>query len=372
MSDLDAAVQIVKLEIDSMNYVFRVVGTTGIEIMKAFAKMIKKLGGMAVNSHREKKLDEIRGSVSLKDFRKKYTGDDVMLIELKDADTENFLDMCRKEGVAVTKLPDLDFDDGYSQFMVAASTMQTIKFNFEKINRWHMENGGNQETDKEDKGNTEDKREDDGNQETDKEDKGNPADKKEKNKESGQYECGREISAIDYVHTAKGDTEAEKEEAFKKAAEDLFPGGSRVENVDLSNEEQIKRFIANATDDQRLLLAEQNGYECFPIREDMIIGEDSRSIAFLAGDGEQVEVDKSLVFSREGKTRIYCPTENHTLGDVKVGGESINADVLKNKMSPQNSDATRTGVTEAVNRETSHMLNTSHGSGIDPAPGTRR
>ena len=302
MSELDAAVQLVKLEIDGMNYCFRLVGNTGIDVLKAFAKMIKNLGSLAWNNHKTKKLDEIVGSVTLKDFRKKYAGDDVVLIELKDADVKSFLDMCGKEGVALTKLPDLDLNDGYSQFMIAASTSQTIKFNFEKINRWHVENDVKSEA---------------------------------KEAEQEPYECGREISATDYVHTAPGDTVEEKEEAFKEKVKEMFPSGEgkSVEDIDLTDNKEVIDFLQNASKDQKMMLAEESNYKSFTINENMIVGEDNKQISLQTYDGEQIEIDKNLVFSENGKTLVYCPAgEPAAIGDVRCKGKSLNAEKFKEKL----------------------------------------
>lgn len=314
MGEIDAAVQLVKLEIDGINYCFRIVGSAGIELIKAFAKLIKKMGTAAINSHKEKKLEEIKGEAEFKEFKKKYAGDDVTLIELKDADIDSFIDMCSKEGIAVTRLPDFDLDDGYSQFMVAGSTIQTIKFNFEKINRWHMEHDKMPEAEEKETDNTV---------------------RKSVEAVDKEYLCGREISAADYVHTAPGATTEEKEGNFKKAADELFPsnGKETAEVIDLSDGEKFKQFIKNAGDDQRLIAAEQGNYRCFDIEAHMIVGENDREISVMTSSGEQIEVDKNLVFLNHGKTQIYCAIgDKAELGEVRCRGEKINANVLENKM----------------------------------------
>lgn len=332
MSELDAAVQLVKVEIDGMNYCFKVIGSAGIDLIKALMKMIKKLGTYGWNKHKELKMEEIRGQVDLKDFRKKYAGDDVMLIELREADIDSFLDMCSKEGIAVTKLPDLDLQDGYSQFMVAGSTMQTIKFNFEKINRWHRESLVPEveavKVETSEKVNTE----------TSAKENGTNTETKE---EAKAYECGREITAMDYVHTAPGKTATEKEEAFRRKAEDMPSGeidgrfdGRKNDLPSNKENREVINFIKNAVDDQRMLIAEENGYQVFGINETMIVGEDEKQISLQTEQGEQIDIDKSLVFNVNGKTSVYCPVDEKQkeLGAVRYKGESIKADIFKDKL----------------------------------------
>lgn len=144
MSEVDAAVQLVKVEIDSMQYVFKVVGTSGLALVKGFVKLIKFLGKVR-QTHKIKNLDKLYGEVCLADFKEKYRGDNIEMFELRDYDADAFIDMCKKEGIAVVRLPDLNPNDGMCQFMVAGSTRQLIKFNIEKLSEAHIKNKRNPE-----------------------------------------------------------------------------------------------------------------------------------------------------------------------------------------------------------------------------------
>ena len=147
MSEIDAAVQLIKVEIDGMYYVFKVAGTLGLALAKGFGKLIKFLGKKGVQSYRTHKIrniDKLCGEVCLADFKEKYRGDNIEMFALHDYDAEQFVDMCRKEGVAIVKLPDLNPNDGMCHFMIAGSTSQLIKYNIEKISENHIKNKDNE------------------------------------------------------------------------------------------------------------------------------------------------------------------------------------------------------------------------------------
>lgn len=143
MSELDAAVQLVKVEIDSMQYIFRIVGTSGLALAKNFAKLIKFLGKegvQAYRTHKIKNIDNLCGEACLADFKEKYRGDNIEIFALHDYDADTFIDMCKSQGVAVVKLPDMNVNDGMSHFMIAGSTSQLIKYNIERLSDWHIKN----------------------------------------------------------------------------------------------------------------------------------------------------------------------------------------------------------------------------------------
>lgn len=141
MSEVDAAVQLVKVEIDGMQYVFKVAGKLGLTLAKGLGILIKFLGKegvQAYRTHKIKNLDKLCGEVCLADFKEKYRGDNIEMFTLHDYDADIFIDMCKSQGVAVVKLPDLNPNDGMCQFMVAGSTSQLIKFNIERISENHI------------------------------------------------------------------------------------------------------------------------------------------------------------------------------------------------------------------------------------------
>lgn len=139
MSELDAAVQLVKVEIDTMQYVFKIVGTSGLALAKGFATLIKFLG-KEYRTHKIKNIDNLCGAVCLVDFKEKYRGDNIEIFALHDYDADTFIDMCKSQGVAVVKLPDMNVNDGMSHFMIAGSTSQLIKYNIERLSDWHIKN----------------------------------------------------------------------------------------------------------------------------------------------------------------------------------------------------------------------------------------
>ena len=143
MSEIDAAVQLVKVEIDTMQYVFKIVGTSGLALAKAFAKLIKFLGKVH-QTHKIKNIDNLCGEACLADFKEKYRGDNIEIFALHDYDADRFIDMCRSQGVAVVKLPDMNMNDGKSHFMIAGSTSQLIKYNIERLSDWHIKNKNNE------------------------------------------------------------------------------------------------------------------------------------------------------------------------------------------------------------------------------------
>lgn len=139
MSELDAAVQLVKVEIDTMQYVFKIVGTSGLALAKGFATLIKFLE-KEYRTHKIKNIDNLCGAVCLVDFKEKYRGDNIEIFALHDYDADTFIDMCKSQGVAVVKLPDMNVNDGMSHFMIAGSTSQLIKYNIERLSDWHVKN----------------------------------------------------------------------------------------------------------------------------------------------------------------------------------------------------------------------------------------
>ncbi len=579
MSEVDAAVQLVKIEVDSMQYVLKIAGTSGLALAKGFIKLVKFLG-KAHQTHKIKSLDNLYGEVCLANFKEKYRGDNIEMFELRDFDADAFIDMCKSQGIAVVKMPDLNLNDGMCQFMVAGSTSQLIKFNIEKLSEWHIKNKYNEKYMKgevpdfsfvayaekngdneiipvkvkeefsspeflqsckdnnipvmrkegEDKvffvtksdfdkevfkevcskymqvtednvlrtksmselqhaifdGNHVNTREKDiftayikklgelgyddniisikikeeynpsaiveacevngipafRPEEADREiflskydfdkevfqetfsefvekpanlvkdmkgevpdfvfflyaenkgdndivsakvtDEYSPEEFIDACKEKGiqvmrqegtenefnvtksdyekpefqetcrkyidvpedkvlrtidlsqlkssiseeNFASGKEIDAMDYVMSAPGETEEEKQAAFKEQVEKLTPSET-LASVDFSDKEQVYNFITNASNDERMMLCESNDYESFPVYENMIVGEDDKILS-IALNGNQYDIDKSLVVSKDGYTRAYVPrnSEDAVLGNVTCGGRKIDAKAL--------------------------------------------
>lgn len=392
MSELDAAVQLVKVEIDSMQYVFRIVGTSGLALAKSFAKLIKFLGKegvQAYRTHKIKNIDNLCGEVCLADFKEKYRGDNIEIFALHDYDADTFIDMCKSQGVAVVKLPDMNVNDGMSHFMIAGSTSQLIKYNIERLSDWHIKNKYN---DKYMKGEVPDfafvkyaeKKGDndiipvkvrdeysspeflqackDNNipvMRKEGADKEFFVSKSDFDKEVFQEVCskymqvtedkvlrtvelselksatseenyvsGKEIDAIDYVMSAPGDTAEEKQANFIKQTEKLIPRET-LASVNFSDKDQVYNLLTNASNDERMMLCESNDYESFPVYENMIVGEDDKILS-VALNGNQYDIDKSLVVSKDGYTRAYVPrnSEDAVLGNVTCGGRKIDAKTL--------------------------------------------
>lgn len=321
MSDLDAGVQLVKVEIEGMSCVVKIAGTTAGKAVQAFLKLIKAMLKGPINSHYEnkadrrahrkekkedrrtrrkankayKKLDKIYGAVEMNKFRDKYAGDSISLISLKDEDVDMFLDMCSKEGIAVVRMPDFNEKDGKTQFMTAASTSQIIAFNFERINEYHMKNGTFTE------------------------------------------KCGEEITPEEYVQTAPGETPEEKTENFKKQMEEKFPSvdNQKLKDMDLSDD-KIMNFMQNAATDEKTIVYGIAGYEKIPLEDSRVVGESKETISLITPENEQLDIDKQLVVNENGKNYVYCSSDNKAkFGMVQAGGRSITAEELKKKLYPE-------------------------------------
>lgn len=299
MSDLDAAVQLVKVEIEGMNCIFKIAGTTAGKAAQAFLRLIKSMESGVYDLHQYrhgKKLEKLNGEVPLKQFKKKYAGDSISLISLNDKDVDMFLDMCSKEGIAVVRMADFNEKDGKTQFMTAASTSQIIAFNFERINEYHMKNGTFTE------------------------------------------KCGEEITPEEYVQTAPGETPEEKTENFKKQMEEKFPSASKqtLKNIDLSSDDKIMNFMQNAATDEKTIVYGIAGYEKIPLEDSRVVGESKETISLITPENEQLDIDKQLVVNENGKNYVYCSSDNKAkFGIVQAGGRSITAEELKKKLYPE-------------------------------------
>lgn len=309
MGDLDAAAQLVKIEIEGMTCILKIAGTMSAKAAQAFLELIGKPIGRTAknkvidrwNEHKGKKLDKINGEVPKKDFMKKYAGDSISLISLHDKDVDMFLDMCSKEGVAVVRLPDFNEKDGKTQFMVAASTSQTIAFNFERIDEHHIKNGTYTE------------------------------------------KCGGEMTPEEYVQTAPGDTPEEKLQNFKNQVNEKFPssGKSDLKNIDLSSNDKIMKFVQNAATDEKSVIYGIAGYEKIPLDDSRVVGESKDTISILTADDEQIDIDKHLVVNEKGKNYVYCPNDDKAkFGMVQTAGKNITAEELKQKLYPAKEEKT--------------------------------
>lgn len=310
MGDLDAAAQLVKVEVEEMTLILKVAGKLSAKVGQAFLDLIlKPIGRGAKNKvldwhYRRKGLKfdkKISGDVPKKAFMKKYAGDSISLISLHDKDVDMFLDMCKKEGIAVVRLPDFNEKDGKTQFMVAASTSQTIAFNFERIDEYHMKNGTFTE------------------------------------------KCGEEITPEDYVNSAEGDTPEEKVENFKKKTKEMFPSGDKADlkKADLSSNEKIMEFVQNAATDEKSIIYGIAGYEKIPLDDNRVVGESKDTISILTADDEQIDIDKHLVVNEKGKNYVYCPNDDKAkFGMVQTAGKNITAEELKQKLYPAKEEKT--------------------------------
>lgn len=401
MSEVDAAVQLVKVEVEGMQFALKMAGSTGVTLGQLLLKLIKWLGEKKGNiktkrndkklNRRIKELDSLCGEVCLADFKEKYRGDNIEMFEIRDFDADAFIDMCKREGIAVVKLPDLNPNDGMCQFMVAGSTSQLIKFNIEKLSEAHIKNKRNPEYMKGEVPDfafvayAEKKGEKDIVPVKVRDDCSSPEflnackennipvmrkegadkvffvaksdyDKPEFLNACGKYTelqedsvlylniidlselkssiseenftSGKEMDAMDYVMSAPGETAEEKQANFKEQVEKLTPSET-LASVDFSDKEQIYNFITNASNDERMMLCESNDYESFPVYENMIVGEDDKILS-IALNGNQYDIDKSLVVSKDGYTRAYVPrnSEDAVLGNVTCGGRKVDAKAL--------------------------------------------
>lgn len=306
MSDLDAGAQLVKVEVETMTLILKIAGQFSGKVGQAFLNLILKPIGKAlknkiVDHHYLKKglkLDKkINGEVSKKEFMKKYAGDSISLISINDKDVDMFLDMCSKEGIAVVRLPDFNEKDGKTQFMIASSTSQTIAFNFERINEYHMKNGTFTE------------------------------------------KCGKEISPEDYVNSAEGDTPEEKYENFVKKTNEMFPNDvnekDMLKNKDLETRKEIMCFMQNAATDEKTIVYGKAGYEKIPLEDSRVVGESKETISIITPENEQLDIDKQLLVNENGKNYVYCSSDNQAkFGMVQARGRSITAEELKQKLYP--------------------------------------
>lgn len=306
MGDLDATSQLVKIEIEEMNLILKITGKMSLKVAQFLVNLLVKPGweGIKDGHYRRKglKLDKkISGEVPKKAFMKKYAGDSISLISLHDEDVGMFLDMCKKEGIAVVRLPDFNEKDGKTQFMVAASTSQTIAFNFERIDEYHMKNGTFTE------------------------------------------KCGEEITPEDYANTAEGETPEEKAENFKRRTEEMFPSGDKVnlKKADLSSNEKIMEFVQNAATDEKSIIYGIAGYKKIPLDDSRVVGESKDTISILTADDEQIDIDKHLVVNEKGKNYVYCPNDDKAkFGMVQTAGKNITAEELKQKLYPAKEEKT--------------------------------
>ncbi len=300
MGDLDGVSQLVKVEIEEMNLIMKITGKMSLKAAQFLVNLLVKPGWEGLKDWRYRRkglrLDKkISGEVPKKAFMKKYAGDSISLISLHDEDVDMFLDMCKKEGIAVVRLPDFNEKDGKTQFMVAASTSQTIAFNFERIDEYHMKNGTFTE------------------------------------------KCGEEISPEDYANTVEGDTPEEKAENFKKKTEEIFPSGDKADlkKDDLSSNEKIMEFVQNAATDEKSVIYSIAGYEKIPLDDSRVVGESKDTISIITMDGEQIDIDKHLVVNEKGKNYVYCPNDDKAkFGMVQTAGRNITAEELKQKLYP--------------------------------------
>lgn len=306
MGDLDATSQLVKIEIEEMNLILKITGKMSLKVAQFLVNLLVKPGWERIkDGHYQRKglkLDKkISGEVPKKAFMKKYAGDSISLISLHDEDVGMFLDMCKKEGIAVVRLPDFNEKDGKTQFMVAASTSQTIAFNFERIDEYHMKNGTFTE------------------------------------------KCGEEITPEDYANTAEGETPEEKAENFKRRTEEMFPSGDKanLKKADLSSNEKIMEFVQNAATDEKSIIYGIAGYEKIPLDDSRVVGESKDTISILTADDEQIDIDKHLVVNEKGKNYVYCPNDDKAkFGMVQTAGKNITAEELKQKLYPAKEEKT--------------------------------
>ncbi len=306
MGDLNAEAQIVKVTMEELNFFFKVSGKLGAEAMKALFKLIKFLGyDIAYKNHKENKIENIKGEVDFKNFKKKYKGDDISIVELSEGDAKKFIDMCEKTGIAVTRLPDLNCEDGKVQFFVSNSTMPNIKFIFEKLNQYHMERGED-------------------------------------------VEPGKEITAMDYVRSSLGETDEEKVKNFCNEVEKMSSKYEDIskeqiedlkKNIGLGNEKEVKEFMTNVSDTSRKALLEENGYEKVEVSQKQFIKESSNTITFVDSEGKKMEADKHLAIKENGKVFIYCPKdENGGCGKIISEGKKLTKDDISKRLSQGDSN----------------------------------